>query len=268
MAADPGRTLTLLTRLGFAARGLLYLVVGLLVLRGGRAEDPSGALRVLAEGGGRTLLALIIAGFLAYGLWRLSDAAFNIERHQPGNKGLRERAGAGASGAVHLFLAWQALRLLQGSASAGSGGGAEEGTRTALEMPGGQIAVLLAGLLLVGVGFYQLLKARNASFLRHLEPGIASQPWARWTGQGGYAARGLVFLISGAFLAAAGFKERAEEAGGMEEALAWLTPPWSSLVAVGLLLFGLYSLIEARFRVLNDVPVEGLAGKARASLPL
>jgi hypothetical protein len=267
MRTDPSAALTTLTRLGFAARGLLYLVIGFLVLRTGRTEDSSGALSVLAEGGGRTLMILIIAGFLAYGLWRLSDALFNIERHQPGSKGLRERLGAGASGIVHLFLAWQAVRLVRGSGASG-GNGSQEGAQTALQLPGGQLMLVVAGLVLLVVGLVQLKKAWKADFLKHLEPNVAHQPWARWTGQGGYAARGLVFLITGGFLTAAGFKEQAGEAGGTAEALAWLSPPWDTLVAIGFILFGLYSLIEARFRVLNDVPVDGLADKARSKLPV
>jgi hypothetical protein len=267
MRTDPSAALTTLTRLGFAARGLLYLVIGFLVLRTGRTEDPSGALSVLAEGGGRTLMILIIAGFLAYGLWRLSDALFNIERHQPGSKGLRERLGAGASGIVHLFLASQAVRLVRGSGGSG-GNGSQEGAQTALQLPGGQLMLVVAGLVLLVVGLVQLKKAWKADFLKHLEPNVAHQPWARWTGQGGYAARGLVFLITGGFLTAAGFKEQAGEAGGTAEALAWLSPPWDTLVAIGFILFGLYSLIEARFRVLNDVPVDGLADKARSKLPV
>lgn len=269
MRTDPSGALTTLTRLGFAARGLLYLVIGFLVLRTGRTEDTSGALSVLAEGGGRILLMLMIAGLLAYGLWRLADAALNIERHEQGKKGLAERAGAAASGIVHLLLAWQAFRLFQ-QAGAGSGGGSgtQESAQTALQLPGGQLMLILAGLVLLVVGLVQFKKAWKADFLKHLEPGVASQPWARYTGQGGYAARGLVFLISGAFLAAAGLKEQAGEAGGMEEALTWLSPPWDSIVAVGFILFGLYSLIEARFRVINDVPVDGLAQKARSKLPV
>jgi hypothetical protein len=267
MRTDPSAALTTLTRLGFAARGLLYLVIGFLVLRTGRTEDPSGALSVLAEGGGRTLMILIIAGFLAYGLWRLSDALFNIERHQPGSKGLRERLGAGASGIVHLFLASQAVRLVRGSGGSG-GNGSQEGAQTALQLPGGQLMLVVAGLVLLVVGLVQLKKAWKADFLKHLEPNVAHQPWARWTGQGGYAARGLVFLITGGFLTAAGFKEQAGEAGGTAEALAWLSPPWDTLVAIGFILFGLYSLIEARFRVLNDVPVDGIANKARSKLPI
>lgn len=269
MQTDPSAALTTLTRLGFAARGLLYLVIGFLVLRTGRAEDPSGALSVLARGGGRTLLILIIAGFLAYGLWRLADAAFNIERHEQGSKGLAQRLGAGASGIIHLFLAWQAIRLVRGAGGgSGSGGGTQEQAQSALQLPGGQLMLVIAGAVLLGVGLFQLKKAWKADFLDHLEPRVASQPWARWTGQGGYAARGAVFLISGAFLLAAGYKERAGEAGGMAEALAWLSPPWDTIIAIGFLLFGLYSLLEARFRILNDVPVNGLAHRARAKLPV
>jgi len=266
MTPDASRTLTLLTRLGFVARGLLYLIIGFLVIRSGRAEDPSGALEVVSQGGGRTLLMLMIAGFIAYGLWRLSDAAFNIERHEQGSKGLRKRIGAGASGAVHLYLAWQAIRLMRGSGGSG-GGGSQEGAQTALQLPGGQLALSLAGLVLLGVGIIQLVKAYKASFLEDLEPSVASQPWARWTGQGGYAARGLVFLITGGFLLAAGFKEQSGEAGGMAEALTWLTSPWDIIVAAGLILFGLYSLIEARFRIIHDVPVSSLTDRARAKLP-
>ena len=172
---------------------------------------------------------------------------------------------------IHLFLAWQAIRLFRHAgedAGANSGGsGTQEQAQTALSMPGGQLLLIVAGLVLLVVGVIQFTKAYKAEFLDNLEPGVAHQPWARYTGQGGYAARGAVFLISGAFLTSAGFKERAGEAGGMEEALTWLTSPWIWW-APGLLLFGVYCLIEARFRVINDVPVDGIANKARSKLPI
>ena len=261
--------LTNLTRVGFAARGLLYLVIAYLVVHSGRAEDPSGALRVLAEGAGRWLLILVTLGLLAYGLWRLSDAALNIEGHEQGKKGLVKRLGAGASGVVHLFLAWQAVRLIQGAAgSSGGGSGAEEGAQTALSLPGGQLMLMIAGLVLIGTGLFQFVKAYKFSFCDNLDRRVADEPWVRWTGRGGYAARGLVFLITGYFLAQAGLQEQAGEAGGMAEALAWLTSPWDIIVALGLALFGIFSLIEARYRVIHQVPVEGMAHKARSKMPI
>ncbi|HEU0045778.1 DUF1206 domain-containing protein [Sphingomonas sp.] len=253
--------LTTLTRIGFATRGLLYLVIAFLVIRTGRAEDPAGALRVLGEGGGRLLLGVMAAGLAAYGLWRLADAAFDLERHGSDRKGALERLAAGASGVVHGFLAWQAVRLIQG-VSSGGGGGTQEGTQTALELPGGPVLVLIGAAVLAGVGVAQLIKAAKGTFLRYLEPAVAQQPWARWSGRAGYAARGLVFLITGFFLFRAGLDEQASEAGGMAEALAWLSSPWDIVIALGLLGFGLFSLIEARYRVLHDVPVAGLARRA------
>jgi hypothetical protein len=241
--------LTTLTRVGFATRGLLYLVIAFLVVRAGRAEDPSGALRYLGQGGGKVLLIIMTTGLLAYSLWRLSDAM--------------ERVGAAASGVVHLLLAWQAIRLLRGAASAGDG--TREGARTALQLPAGGTLIVVAGLILISVGVIQLIKAIKGTFLRHLEPQVAQRVWAQWSGRAGYAARGLVFLISGYSLLKAGFHERADEAGGTAQALSWLSSPIDTVVAAGLFAFGLFSLIEARFRILHDVPVDKAARRAGIS---
>ena len=254
LAMNANRRLTTLTRVGFATRGLLYMVIALLIIRAGRAESPAGALQYLGEGGGRILLVVMAAGLSAYSIWRLADAAFDIERHGADRKGVIERVGAAASGVAHILLAWQAVKLIEGVASASDG--TEEGARAALALPGGGTLVIVAGVVLLGVGAFQLVKAIKGSFLRHLEPHVARQPWAQWSGRAGYAARGLVFLVSGFLIAKAGFVERAEQAGGTGEALSWLSSPLDVLVALGLFAFGLFSLIEARFRVLHDVPVD------------
>lgn len=252
--------LTALTRIGFATRGLLYLVIALLILRTGRAEDPSGAIEYLGQGGGQVLLSVIATGLTAYGIWRLADATLDIERHGSDRKGAMERAGAGVSGAIHLLLAWQAVQLMRGVAS--SGDGTREGARTAMQLPGGWALVLLGALVLAALGAVQLAKAAKGSFLRYLEPAVAKQPWVQWSGRAGYAARGLVFLISGYLLARAGIEEQAAEAGGMQRVLSWLTSPFDLIVGVGLLAFGLFSLVEARYRQLHDVPVDGAIRRA------
>lgn len=263
--ADTAAQLTTLTRLGFAARGLIYVAISYLVLSTGRAEDPQGALEYLGQGGGRILLILMTLGLLAYGLWRLADASFDIERHGSDRSGALERLGAGASGVIHLFLTWQAVRLVQGTGGA-SGDGAQEGAQSVLQLPGGGMMLVIAALVLLGVGLYQLVKAAKGSYLKHLEPQIARQPWAKWSGRLGYAARGLVFLITGYFLMNAGLNEQASEAGGMDSALVWLDSPWDTIVAIGLFGFGIFSLIEARYRILHDVPVSGIGQRMKATL--
>ncbi len=245
----------LLTRLGFAARGLLYLIIAWLAIRTDRTEDLQGALKYVSDGSGKWLLVAITLGFIAYGLWRLADAAFNIEAHDDDGMGKVKRIGAAGSGLIYLFLAWQAIRLITsvGSASgSGGGGGTQQGTQTALQLPFGGLIVVIAAVILIGVGIYQLIKAAKGTYLKHLEPQIASADWAKWAGRLGYAARGVIFLITGWFLLQAGLDQQASKAGGMEQALTWLDSPTNILVAIGLAMFGIFSLVEARFRVIHS----------------
>lgn len=264
---DAKAGLTTWTRFGFAARGLLYIVIAWLLIGAGRAEDPAGALDFVAKGGGQLPMIIIAGGFIAYGAWRLSDALFNVERHPPGGKGLRQRLAAGASGSVYLLLAWQSVRLIRG-ATGGDQGQAQDSARTLLALPGGELALIVAGAVLAAVAIFQLIKAVKASFLDKLDPRIAHTGWAKLAGQLGYGARGLIFLISAFFLVKAGLAQRASEAGGIEEALSWLSQPWDMVTATGLFCFGLYSMVEARFRILHRVPVDRIArGDLRPDLP-
>ena len=252
------RRMTVFTRLGFAARGLLYIAIAMLVLQSGRSEDPSGALVELGKRGGGLLLLAMAAGFVAYGVWRLADAALNLEGHEAGSRGAGGRLAAAGSGAVYLTIAWQALRLA-GGGHGGAGDRAEESARTALSLPGGPLLLQLSGAAFIGAGVYQLVKAYRCSFCDRLDPAVANRASVRWTGRAGYAARGLIFMITGFFLASAGLDSQASEAGGMEDALRWLASPVDLAVAAGLLLFGLFSLVEARFRIIHDVPLDQIA---------
>jgi hypothetical protein len=241
----------------------LYIVIALLVITTGRAEDQSGALDYLGSGFGKGLLILMTAGFIAYGIWRLSDAALNIEGHEDGPKGLGGRAAAAGSGIVYLFFAWRAIRLIEG-ASGGSGGGTDAAVA---QMHGDGTMLTIAGLILLAVGGYQLLKAAIAGFCKNLDTSVANQPWVKITGQIGYGARAIVFLISSYFLLRAGL---AHDGGapkpGMDHALSWLSNPWDVIVAAGLLMFGFFSFIEARFRRIHPVPVTGMTQQIRSKV--
>ncbi len=259
-------SLEMFTRIGFAARGLMYVIIGYLALRFGRAESGEGALATLAEGSGKLLLGIMALGFVAYGVWRLSEALVDTEGHGTDGKGMAARIGGAASGVIHLGLAIVAVNLAFGRGGSGGGqSGAEQGAATALALPGGPLLLIVAGAVLIGTGLFQFVKTAKADFLRHLDGRVASRPLVMWLGRAGYAARGLVFVIIGWSLLQAGLADSAAPAGGMEQALASLSGTLLAVVAMGLLLFGLFSLVEARYRRINDPNVVArLKGAVRA----
>jgi hypothetical protein len=246
------------TRIGFAARGVMYFLIGYLALRSGGGEDASSALEFLDGGAGKWLLALMAAGFLAYGIWRLSEALIDTEGHGNEGKGIAIRLGGAVSGLIHLGLALTAVRLATssgGGGGSGGDGGAEQGAATALSLPGGQLLLWAAAIILLLTGLYQLVKAARADFLKHLDPAAARQEWVKWLGRLGYAARGIVFVIMGWFILSAARAADASEAGDMGAALGSLSGSWQMVVAAGLLMFGLFSLVEAVYRRITDPQV-------------
>lgn len=245
----------------------MYFLIGYFAFSVGRAEDGASVLSHLDSGAGKFLLALMALGFLGYGIWRLSEAVVDTEGHGTDAAGIAARVGGAASAAIHLGLAMTALTLALGSGDQRSGSGStEQGAATALSLPGGQLGLTIVGALLILTGLLQLMKAARADFLRHLDQQAARQTWVMWTGRTGYAARGVVFAIMGFFLLQAARSSEASQAGDMGEALTSLPDTLQKVVAAGLFLFGLFSLVEARFRRINDPQVmERLNGMAKTS---
>ena len=255
------------TRIGFAARGLMYCVIGYLALQSGRTEDGAGAIRMLSGGSGSLLIWLMSAGFLAYGVWRLSEALIDTEGHGSDAGGIAARVGGAVSGIVHLGLSFYAMTLASGTAAGpgggGAGGSAESSARTALDLPAGELILYAAAAALLATGAMQLVKAAKLQFLQRLDGEAARMAWVRWIGRAGYSARGLVFMMVAWFFWKAASSSSAGPAGGMSQALDAFPPELRLLVAAGLLLFGLFSFVEARYRRINDPQViERLKGMA------
>lgn len=245
-----------LTRVGFAARGVLYIVIGYIALRTGGAADNGDALNFLRSGAGQFGLGVMAIGFAAYGLWRISEAAIDSEGHGKDAKGIAIRLGGAVSGLVHLALSFASARLaLGGGGAPSSDGGASDGASMALALPGGWALLIIAAIAIVVTGLFQLVKAVKLGFLKHLDPAVAGKDWIAWVGRAGYAARGVVFGVIGWFLWNAAQHARATEAAGTGEAMAWLPDGLRMLVAAGFVLFGVFSLVEARYRKIHDPEV-------------
>ena len=177
-----------LTRLGFAARGFLYILIAALVILTGRTEDLTGALKYLGHGLGKALLIVLAVGMAGYGLWRLSDAAFGMESGRDRWKAWCKRIAAASSGVIYCWLAFKAGLVIMSKPPVGDE--ARHHAAAALHVSGGELLLIAAGLILVGAAAVQFYKAFRASFLEHLDGEAARQPWIKWLGRVGYAARG------------------------------------------------------------------------------
>jgi hypothetical protein len=235
------------TRLGFAARGLMYGAIGWLAIVSGRTEDAKGIIGYLEHKAGAVLVAIMAAGFFSYAAWRFLEAWLDTEDHGRDAKGVAVRLGGAGSGLIHLGLGVAAI-LAAFHARRGSGDGPESGAAMALSLPGGEWLLYLAAAVAAGAGIQQFRKAWLMKFLRHFKADAAKRAWIGWLGRIGYAARGCVFLIVGWLLLGAARTHSAGVAGGIDDAIGSLPRLIQLAVAAGVLLFGLFSLTEAAYR--------------------
>lgn len=253
-----------LARVGYAAKGVVYVLIGALAARaaagaGGRTTDSRGALVTIGRGEfGAVLLAVIAAGLLGYAAWRFIAAVTDAERAGGDAKGVAKRLAGAGRGVLYVGLAVQALRLLQGAASdaRSSGSGAEDWTARLMAAPFGRWLVAAAGCGVIAYALYQLYRAYAAKVRKHLDLGRLSaqaQAVVVAVGRFGIGARGVVFLVIGWFLVRAARQADASQASGIAEALdtlerqpngRWLL----AAVALGLVAYGLYELVNARYR--------------------
>ena len=244
-----------LVRLGFAARGLVYLLIGYLALTASRGDKgPEGAFNWLQDVPlGVPLLYLSALGLLAYALYRLASLVFDIENYGTRGKGLGKRLGNGASGVAHLLLAWTAFQFAQGDKQVPSGGGAEQAAGSLLTFPFGSVLLGLIGLGFVAAAALQAKSALTGSFMKRVAGNAPS--FAKPLGHAGHAARAVVFAIVGWSLMQSAWFSSTAQVKTLGEAVSSLAGSGTiyTLVAIGLLLFGLFSLAIARYRIVPDI---------------
>ncbi|HSJ73522.1 MAG TPA: DUF1206 domain-containing protein [Miltoncostaeaceae bacterium] len=249
-------------RAGLVAKAALYAIIGALALAvavgaGGETTDQKGALATLAdEPVGGVLIGLLAAGLLGYGLWRLVQAIFDTGGEGDDATGVVTRVGYGASAAIHLALFAFAIRLLadSGGSSSGSGSSQEQQTTAGvLGWPGGRAIVIVAALVIIGVGAYNAYRGITKGFMEDLRVGGRARRLVEPLGVVGHVARGVVFALVGVFLMKAAVEYDPSEAEGLDGALARLADqPYGQvllgLAAAGLLAYAAYCVADARYR--------------------
>src|SRR5262249_39098793 len=140
----------------------------------GHEADRAGALHLVASTPlGKAALWLLVVGFAGMCLWRASPAIWGSPRGG-GEKGAKPAGAAAPAGffrAVPLGLLKSALGL---GAPSSSDSQSKDLTATALHYPGGQVLVVIAGLVFAGAGGYLAWRAFKKKFRKHLDMGSAS----------------------------------------------------------------------------------------------
>ncbi len=250
-------------RAGFVARGVLYLLIGILAVRigltgTGEQADKGGALAQVAETPfGAVILWALGIGLVGMALWRLSEALFG----SAGPKGDKptKRAVSAARFVFYAVSAFFVLSFATGNRSSGAGSTDRQShdiTGRLLDLPAGQWLVGAAAVGFLGAGLWMAGRAVMRKYRKHLTWAAMSKKQQRFmdvTGIAGGVGRGLVFAAIGFFGLKAAIQFDPDEAKGMDDAIRSFaqTPagPWLLvLVALGLVLFGVFSFGQAKWR--------------------
>lgn len=248
-----------LARLGYASIGIVYIIGGGLAAmaglgRGGSTGGHERALLViLRQPFGRIALGIIAIGLVGYTLWRLVSAVTDSEHRGDDAKGWAIRAASAGRGLIYGAITIEVVRLITNRGRGSSGGDqeAQHWTARLMEQPFGPWLVATAGLGVVAYGAYQLYAAWDSKLSKRISLGEIDDRVRRKVvavSRFGIGARGIVFFVIGGSLVVAAMKHDADAARGTSGALASLPEPVLIVVGIGLAAYGVYALVNARYR--------------------
>ena len=251
-----------LARLGYAAKGIVYGVIGILAFQAAfgvgstNINTNQALIKIVTQPFGRILLWIVAIGLIGYVLWMLVQTFLDPENNGTDAKGLLQRTGYFVSGIGYALIDFSAFQILTGSGGGSSGQGPQDWTAKVMSNPAGRWLIGLVGLGLGIWGLTQIYQAYSKSFTKRLKMGDMNgteKTWAVRTGQAGLTARGVVFAIIAYFLVQAAVTYNPDKAGGLGQAFQTLASqpfgPWLlGIVAVGLIAYGIYGLFLARYR--------------------
>ena len=260
-------TLEAMARVGHAARGTVYCLVGGLALlaafgSGGQTGGSRSALQtLLGKPFGHVLLAVIALGLVCFATWRGVEAITDADRRGRDWKGLAVRAAHLGSAVIYVGLAFSAVGLMLGRGSGGDDEAAKGWTAWLMAQPFGLwiLGCVGAGIMAAGAGY--IVRAWRGRVTRGLECSPDTEKWVIPMGRVGFGARGVVFLLIGGFLIMAALHSRAAEAQGIGGALRTLqAQPYGSFLlgvtAAGLVAFGVFGFVEGVFRRIEAPDLE------------
>jgi hypothetical protein len=244
-----------LARVGYAAKGVIYGLIGVLAIvaaagPGGKTTNQAGVINTIAQQPfGMILLIALGAGLLGYALWRFGQALFN-----PEHKKVWKRVGYAAS--AFAYGGFGVAALLAATTGERATSNSQESAATVLSLPGGQLIMFIGALIFAGVGIGQIVNGFALNFTKILETERMSPDELRaamWFGRIGLMARGALFVLVAWFMAQAAMADSASKVGGIERGLQAIAkapagPLLLGVMAAGLVCYGLFMFIEAKYR--------------------
>lgn len=247
-------------RIGYAARGAVFVIIGYFAFKAaystGRTMDAKEAVGfVFGSVGGVALLVVLVAALFAFAAWRVFQAWVDPDEHGASAKGVFVRLGLAASAVSYGTLAVFAAFLAIGAGSSGGSGGEMRQTAVAyaFEAGFGRALTFVLAALLAAAGIAHIVKGAKAGFLKYVRLPADHGSWLKPLCQFGLLARGVTFLILAWLVATGAASYQGGETPGMEAALdemaSWRLG-WLALATtgLGLVAFGFYAFVEARYR--------------------
>jgi Domain of Unknown Function (DUF1206) len=258
--AGDSTSLEMVARAGLIAYGLVHLLIGWLAVQiawsasDSKNADTSGALKTLvSQPFGKILLWLVAVGLVALALWQASEAIWGY-RNRDGAERARKQLASGASAVIYAALGISAASVALGSRSSSSQS-QKQATSGVLAWPAGRVIVVVAGLIIIGVGVAHVVKGVKKSFAEEIDTSSMS-PAARkgvaQLGQIGYIAKGVALGLVGGLLSYATLtfdRQKQGLDGAMQTILA---QPFGKFLltaaALGFVAFGVFAMLQSRYR--------------------
>ena len=258
---QPKKWIERLARFGYAAKGVVYMLVGILAFQsainwGGRATSSEGAiLTVASQPFGKVILLLVAVGLSGYVLWQLVQAAFDPEHDDSGPSTIARRLSYAVGGLVYGSLVMFALRVVFNQPTTGSDSSGQQAA-TLLSQPFGQWLLGALGVAFIAYGCFYFYRAYSTNFRRHLklaEMSAKEEKWSTRIGRFGLVSKGVVSIIIGYFFIQAALAADPSQAKNTEGALRTIEQqPYGALlmglVALGLVAYGIHMGVQARYR--------------------
>jgi hypothetical protein len=247
-------------RLGWFAKGVVYILAGVLALLvvgrslgwstvpvASKEASPTGAIREVAQStGGPLLLSALAAGLFLYALWRLVTAVL------PGStdtEGLAMRVGYCVSAVMYTTFGVTAISLAKSRVARANGNQTvTDMTARIMQHTAGRWLIGVVGAVIIAAGLYRVSLGMKGDVARAVDlSGMSSRrsQLIRRLGAIGEIGRGIAMGLIGLFLIRAALTTTAAQATGLDGALRRLAlVSWGELVVVlvgvGLLAYGLF----------------------------